>query len=74
MPKHQSHTFEPRPLTAKPLSVTPYDQTKAMPIPSRSGMGKLGGLGPKVSGGGMQSGGKRRQINRPGINPRRPQV
>ena len=56
----KSNTYEPRPLTSRPVSKTPYDQTKITPAKSKGGLGKFGGLFPKVSGGGMQGGGKRR--------------
>ena len=69
MPKMESwgnYNYEPHTLVRKALKSTPYDQTKAMPE-NRTGTGKLGGLGPKVTGGDMNMGGKRR----PGHSPRR---
>ena len=58
------YTYEPRPLTARPATRTPYDQTQARPTTSK-GTGKLGGVFPKVSGGEMNSGGKRRSGRKP---------
>ena len=60
MPKDKkSYTYAPRPLTARPASETAHDMTKRTPASGDCG-GKFGGLGKKVSGGGMQGGGKTR--------------
>ena len=64
MPKHPSHyVYEPSSLIRQPARTTPYDQTKLMKSPDAQ-TGKLGGLGPKVSGGTMNAGGKRRPSGR----------
>ena len=61
----QSTHYGPRPQDPKPLRSTPYDQTKARPAKMAGHQGKLGGLGDKTSGGGMNTGGKRRSGKRP---------
>ena len=54
-----SYTYSPRPNTRRAATATPYDQTQRQPSRGKS-PGKWGGLGAKVSGGEMNSGGKRR--------------
>ena len=56
----KSYEYTPNPQTRKAARSTPFDQTRIQPAPSKSGTGKFGGLGGKVSGGSMNGGGKRR--------------
>ena len=65
MESWKSYHYEPRPLDRKPASKTPMDQTRESPTTSEPN-GKFGGLGKKVTGGIMNTGGKRR----PGHNAR----
>lgn len=60
MPKHDYH-YSPAPNDRSPAAKAPHAyQTTQQPAKSKAGVGKLGGLFPRVAGGGMQGGGKRR--------------
>ena len=63
--KPSDYHYAPRPNNQKALSRTPYDQTRILPS-TREGVGKFGGLGKKVSGGAMNTGGKQRSGGRKG--------
>lgn len=70
MPKVESwgkYDYAPHGLARTPAKRAPFDQTNVNPSSTGGTQGKLGGLGEKVSGGGMNGGGKRR----PGHNARK---
>ena len=66
MPSKAGYHYSPAPNDRAAASQAPHAyQTTPSPAKSRAGVGRLGGEFRRVSGGGRQTGGKRRRGGRP---------
>lgn len=62
MPSKEGYHYSPAPNDRAAAKKAPYAyQMTQQPAKSKAGIGRLGGIFPRVSGGGMQGGGKRRK-------------
>ena len=66
MPMKEGYHYAPAPNDRQPAKQAPHaSATRQQPAKSNPGTGRLGGMFPKVSGGAMQGGGKRRASHKP---------